>query len=383
MGNNKKKRKDIRVNEEKEQILNPERLKKKKRKKRLRMLAVCASVPLAVLLLAGVSLLLVGAIGRSRLRQVSAEQPELAAAVTAEAPTEEEAENWQEGWVKYQGQVYAYNEDILTFLFMGIDKRDGTVREVAEGTNGGQADALFLLVLDPRRKKASVIGINRNTMTEIDIYNEEGAYVDTVLAQIAVQHGFGNGVEESCGYQKEAVSRLFYRLPIHGYAAVNMSAIPELNDIIGGVDVTVLEDMTSEVPAFKEGAEIHLEGQDALSYVRYRDRDVFGSADQRLARQRQYLTEFIKTARTAAGKDISAVVRLYQAAAPMMTTDITLDEAVYLASQALDYSLGSEDFHMLAGETVMGEQFEEYHIDETALYELILEIFYEPVETAQ
>lgn len=383
MGNNKKKRKDIRVNEEKEQILNPERLKKKKRKKRLRMLAVCASVPLAVLLLAGVSLLLVGAIGRSRLRQVSAEQPELAAAVTAEAPTEEEAEDWQEGWVKYQGQVYAYNEDILTFLFMGIDKRDGTVREVAEGTNGGQADALFLLVLDPRRKKASVIGINRNTMTEIDIYNEEGAYVDTVLAQIAVQHGFGNGVEESCGYQKEAVSRLFYRLPIHGYAAVNMSAIPELNDIIGGVDVTVLEDMTSAVPAFKEGAEVHLEGQDALSYVRYRDRDVFGSADQRLARQRQYLTEFIKTARTAAGKDISAVVRLYQAAAPMMTTDITLDEAVYLASQALDYSLGSEDFHMLAGETVMGEQFEEYHIDETALYELILEIFYEPVESVQ
>lgn len=381
MGN--KKRKDIRVNEEKELILNPERLEKKKRKRRLRMLAVCASIPLAVLLLAGVSLILVGAIGRSRLRQVSAEQPELAAAVTAEAPTEEEAEDWQEGWVKYQGQIYAYNEDILTFLFMGIDKRDGTVREVAEGTNGGQADALFLLVLDSHRKKASVIGINRNTMTEIDIYNEEGAYVNTVLAQIAVQHGFGNGVEESCGYQKEAVSRLFYRLPIHGYAAVNMSAIPELNDIIGGVDVTVLEDMTSEVPAFKEGAEVHLEGQEALTYVRYRDRDVFASADQRLARQKQYLTGFIGAAKKAAGEDLSAVVRLYQAAAPMMTTDITLDEAVYLASQALDYSLGSGDFHMLEGETVMGEQFEEYHIDETALYELILEVFYEPVETAQ
>lgn len=381
MGN--KKRKDIRVNEEKELILNPERLEKKKRKRRLRMLAVCASIPLAVLLLAGVSLILVGAIGRSRLRQVSAEQPELAAAVTAEAPTEEEAEDWQEGWVKYQGQIYAYNEDILTFLFMGIDKKDGTVREVAEGTNGGQADALFLLVLDSHRKKASVIGINRNTMTEIDIYNEEGAYVNTVLAQIAVQHGFGNGVEKSCEYQKEAVSRLFYRLPIHGYAAVNMSAIPELNDIIGGVDVTVLEDMTSEVPAFKEGAAVHLEGQDALTYVRYRDRDVFASADQRLARQKQYLTGFIGAAKKAAGEDISAVVRLYQAAAPMMTTDITLDEAVYLASQALDYSLGSGDFHMLAGETVMGEQFEEYYIDETALYELILEVFYEPVETAQ
>ena len=29
-----------------------------------------------------------------------------------------------------------------------------------------------------------------------DIYNEEGAYVNTVKAQIAVQHGFGNGMEE-------------------------------------------------------------------------------------------------------------------------------------------------------------------------------------------
>lgn len=378
-----KKKKDIRENEEKELILNPKRLEKKRRKKRLRTLAICASIPLAVFLLAGVSLILVGAIGRSRLKQVSAEQPELAAAVAAETPTEEEEENWQEGWVKYQGEVYAYNEDILTFLFMGIDKRDGTVREVAEGTNGGQADALFLLVLDPHSQKASVIGINRNTMTEIDIYNEEGAYVNTVIAQIAVQHGFGNGVEKSCEYQKEAVSRLFYRLPIHGYAAVNMSAIPELNDIIGGVDVTVLEDMTSEVPAFAEGAAVHLEGQNALTYVRYRDRNVFGSADRRLARQKQYLTGFIGAAKAAAKEEISAVVRLYQAAAPMMTTDISLDEAVYLASQALDYTLESGDFHMLEGETVMGEQFEEYYIDETALYELILEIFYEPVEKAQ
>lgn len=376
----KNKKKDIRVNEEKELILNPKRLEKKKRKRRLRILAICASIPLAVLLLAGVSLLLVGAIGRSRLKQVSAEQPELVASASAETLTEEETEIWQEGWVKYQGQAYAYNEDILTFLFMGIDKKDGTVREVADGTNGGQADALFLLVLNPHNRKASVIGINRNTMTEIDIYNEEGAYVNTVLAQIAVQHGFGNGVEKSCEYQKEAVSRLFYRLPIHGYAAVNMSAIPELNDIVGGVDVTVLEDMTSEVSAFAEGAVVHLEGQDALTYVRYRDRNAFGSADQRLARQKQYLTEFIGAAKIAAKEDIATVVRLYQTAAPMMTTDITLDEAVYLASQALDYRLESEDFHMLAGENVMGERFEEYYIDEVALYELILEIFYEPVE---
>lgn len=375
-----RKKKDLRANEEKELLLNPERLKKKKRKKQLRIAALCAGILVTMLVIVCVGVLVVGAIGKARLKRVAARQPELSIAEVAEAPTEEEKEVWQEGWVKYQGQIYAYNEDILTFLFMGVDQRSETVQEVADGTNGGQADALFLLTLNPHNQTASIIGINRNTMTEIDIYNEEGAYVDTVIAQIAVQHGFGNGVEKSCEYQREAVSRLFYHLPIHGYAAINMSAIEVLNDEVGGVDVTVLEDMTSESSLFVEGEKVHLEGKDALTYVRHRDTEAFASADRRLERQKQYLTEFVKAAKRTVKEDVSSVVRLYQAISPMMVTDISVDETVYLASQALDYKIGSEDFYMLKGETVMGEQFEEYNIDETALYELILEIFYEPVE---
>ena len=34
---------------------------------------------------------------------------------------------------------------------------------------------------------------------------------------------------------------------------------------------------------------------------------------------------------------------------------------------------------MMEGETVMGEVFEEFYADEEALYEMILDIFYEPV----
>lgn len=374
-----KKKKDIQANEEKQILLDPDRAERKKRKRRIKTAAVCVGILAAVIVMAGVAVLAVGTIGKARLKQVSAQQPLLAAAPEAETPTEEETEIWQEGWVKYQGQVYAYNEDMLTFLFMGIDKRGKDVKEVAEGTNGGQADALFLLALNPHNKTASIIGINRNTMTEIDIYNEEGAYVNTVIAQIAVQHGFGNGVEKSCEYQKKAVSRLFYSLPIHGYAAINMSAIETLNDEVGGVDVTVLEDMTSESPLLVEGDNVHLEGKEALIYVSRRDTRVFASADRRLERQKQYLTEFVKAAKNMTKKDISSVVRLYQAVSPMMVTDISVDEAVYLASQALDYRIGPDDFYMLKGETVMGEQFEEYNVDETALYEMILQIFYEPV----
>ena len=185
------------------------------------------------------------------------------AALGEEALTVEEGEKWQDGWVKYQDTVYAYKEEILTFLIMGIDKLSDA-GEVTEGTDGGQADALFLAVLDPQEKRMKVIGINRNTMTDIDIYDENGEYVSTVKSQLAIQHGFGNGMEESCEYQKKAVENLFYQLPIHGYAAVNMSAIATINDAVGGVEVTVPADLDGFGEMFVEGEQVHLLGENAF-----------------------------------------------------------------------------------------------------------------------
>lgn len=63
-----------------------------------------------------------------------------------------------------------------------------------------------------------------------------------------------------------------------------------------------------------------------------------------------------------------------------MVTDISLDETVYLASVFNEYAFHEEDFYMLSGKTVMGEKFEEFYPDEDALFEMILDIFYEKVQ---
>lgn len=306
-------------------------------------------------------------------------QPALQSAMGDETLTEEENEKWQEGWVKYQQTIYKYNEEILTFLIMGIDKEDD-VEEVAEGTKGGQADGLFLLVVNPKDKSIKVVGINRNTMTDVDIYDNKGEYTSTVKAQLAIQHGFGNGMEESCEYQKKAVENLFYQLPIHGYAAVNMSAVATINDAVGGVDVTVPGDLAGFNEDFIEGSSLHLMGENAFWYVKYRNTDIFGSADMRLDRQKQYLNSFIDAAKQSVHKDASVVIDLYQAVKPQMVTDVSLDEAVYLAPILADYEYDADDFYTLQGETVMGEQYEEFYPDEDSMFEMILDIFYEKVQ---
>lgn len=374
-----KKKRDRQADLEKDRMLAPEKIEKKKRKKRKKILiaVLCeAAILIAVILTA---FQIVRAVGKSSLQSKAEAAPELMPVQAQVALTEEEQSKWREGWVKYQDTIYAYQEDILTFLIMGIDK-NSDVKEEAEGTSGGQADALFLAVMDPGEKTIKVIGINRNTMTDIDVYNEEGAYLTTVSAQIAVQHGFGNGMEESCERQLKAVRKLFYNLPIHGYAAINMSAIPTINDAVGGVQVTVLEDLTQRDQSLVEGESVHLEGESAFWYVKYRDTNVFGSADKRLERQKQYLNEFIGAAKKAIKKNPAAAVNLYQAVSGQMVTNVSIDEVAYLAPLLAEYKFQSDSFYMPEGETIMGDQFEEFYVDEDALYEMILDVFYEEVK---
>lgn len=379
---NKKNRRDRVANLEKSQILDPEKVKRdKKRKRKVVALTVLAAIT-GLLAAAFAAFLIVGAIGKANLRSnvIAAPKLENAPVVVELQPTEEESAGWKEGWVKYNGQIYAYNEDILTFLVMGIDKnRD--VKEVEEGTNGGQADALFLVVLNPHDNSLSVIGINRNTMTDISVYDDNGAYVNTIKAQITVQHGFGNGVEESCEYQVNAVQHLFYEMPVHGYAAINMSAIGPLTDMVGGVDVVALEDIKSgNSTVIKEGEEVHLEGDLAFAYIHNRDTKEFGSADHRLERQKQFITTYLQKVKQKTKEDIGFPISVYQSIAPQTVTSLTVDEMTYLVSIAKDYSFDENYLYTLKGETKQGDVFEEFYVDETDLFELILKVFYEPVE---
>ena len=379
---NKKNRRDRVANLEKSQILDPEKVKRdKKRKRKVVALTVLAAIT-GLLAAAFAAFLIVGAIGKANLRSnvIAAPKLENAPVVIELQPTEEESAGWKEGWVKYNGQIYAYNEDILTFLVMGIDKnRD--VKEVEEGTNGGQADALFLVVLNPHDNSLSVIGINRNTMTDVSVYDNNGAYVNTIKAQIAVQHGFGNGVEESCEYQVNAVQHLFYEMPVHGYAAINMSAIGPLTDMVGGVDVVALEDIKSgNSTVIKEGEEVHLEGDLAFAYIHNRDTKEFGSADHRLERQKQFITTYLQKVKQKTKEDIGFPISVYQSIAPQTVTSLTVDEMTYLVSIAKDYSFDENYLYTLKGETKQGNVFEEFYVDETDLFELILKVFYEPVE---
>lgn len=281
--------------------------------------------------------------------------------------------------VRYQGTLYNYNENILTFLIMGIDKGKETFEPweaELDHSGNGQADALFLAVLDTENYTIKVIGINRNTMTDIYLCDDTDSPIPTSFSQIALQHAYGADGTVGCEYQVKVVQDLFYHLPIHGYAAINVDAVPVINDMVGGVDVDVLEDISLHDADLVEGAHVHLMGESAYWYIKYRDIEQFASVDMRTKRQAQYLNGFLDAAKQAVKKDPFLARQLYRQLKPYMDTNISTPEVVYLASVLPQCRFDENSFYKIQGETVMGEKYEEFYPDDDALLTLILDIFY-------
>lgn len=298
-----------------------------------------------------------------------------------EGQSEDEYVELEEGQLFHEGEIWQYNEEIMTFLCLGVDARSGISKEKTIG-KGGQADAVMLIVVNPHTKQIEIINVNRDSMVEVELYDTEGGYAGTKTLQIALQYAYGDGRIRSCELMEQAVSDLFYGIPIHGYVALDMESIPTINDMVGGVDVVVPEDMTKYKAYWYEGASIHLTGEDALLYIRERE---FESAElgtnlKRIERQKQYLAQFVNKLKEKTKADITFPLNLYGKVQKHMVTSFSLDEITYLASSLIGYDFSMENVSTIQGEMKMGEKNEEFYVDDEVLRKKIIETFYEKVE---
>ncbi|SFA76722.1 cell envelope-related function transcriptional attenuator common domain-containing protein [Acetitomaculum ruminis DSM 5522] len=311
---------------------------------------------------------------------------------SAITPDEKDEESDKSKQILYDGKKYTLNDELISILVMGIDKE--TVTEIggqswdanSTGVNtGGQADALFLMLINPHDENVYIVAINRNTMADIDVWDNEGRYMGVSKKQIALQHGYGDGGTESCERQVKAVSRLFHNIPITSYVAISMDAIPALNDAVGGIDVTVLDDII--YPEYNMdlhcGDNVTLMGEQAYWYVRLRNENIFNSNELRLQRQKQYLTSFAAKAKSLSASDVRVAVDLYKKVSDYMVTDIDLNSFTYLVTDALNFEFQSKNIYSLKGEVVQGAQFEEFYAYDNYLQDLIIKLFYEEADDSK
>lgn len=315
--------------------------------------------------------------GEPEQPSAESEQPE----ESADENEEGSSTDLKKGQVRYGGKVYQYKDNLLTILCMGIDSRDGIDKVKTPGA-GGQADCVILAVLDDKAKKIQLINISRDTMVPIELYDMYGTFVRKERAQITLQYAYGNGREKSCELMEQVVSDLFYGIPIHGYCALAMSTIADLNDAIGGVTVTVPDELAAFVPTFTAGETITLQGEEAVLFVHSRNiyATELGANNRRIARQKMFVKGFIDQAKKRIKADLTLPAKLYQLVEKQMVTSISLDQAVFLCTEYLDCDFSMDDMVSVEGTITKENVYEEFNVDDKALYELILKVFYEEVK---
>lgn len=282
------------------------------------------------------------------------------------------------GTVQWGGKNYQYNDHLSNYLLMGVDnleKADTTAGQA----NAGQADAIYLVSWDRVKNTTTLISIPRDTMAEIQIYGPGGKDLGKNTDHISLSYAYGDGSHESCRLTRDAVSNLLYGLPIQGYCSINMDALPVLTESVGTVTVTVPNSSLQDTyPEFAEGTQVVLTPENTETFVRYRDINESQSALYRMERQQEFIRAYIEAAKAQYTKDSGFAAKLYTSLEPYMVTNMGNDEFIKLLQSAAQGQ--SEEGWTVPGEGVEGESYDEYHVDDDALYEKIIETFYEEAE---
>lgn len=287
-------------------------------------------------------------------------------------------------FLNYQGERCRLRPYIHTVLLMGIDHfaREDTAEEAGwmfsfdAPSNNTQADFLALLVFDLKARTVTPIQLNRDTMCNVPYLSLNGKVLGTRYEQLALSHNAGSGKEDSCRYVAGVVEELLMGAPVDHYLSLSMDAVPLVNDMVGGVTLTMEEDYISEDAnglSLRKGDVVFLRGEDALSFLRMRRHDRVDVNAARMGRHRLYLDAFARQAKAASRTNAQLISDSFDALRPYMFTDLDLNSYS-------DFLGWLSYFEILPVQTLdgvyhMGEQWAEFYPDPDTTWHLLKEVF--------
>ena len=281
-------------------------------------------------------------------------------------------------YIEIDGKKYRRNPSVHAILLLGVDT-SGEMEQYQASGYAGQADGIVLAAQDVTRDTVQFLLIPRDTMTEITLFDLMGNELGKDIQHLTLAFAYGDGREKSCELMRDAVSNLLCGLEIDHYLAMNTSSIARLNDAVGGVEVTISDkELVNADPAFIEGSTLTLKGQQAETFLRYRNINQPQTAISRLTRQKQYMVNYIGTTKEAAKRDDGLVTGLVDIVEQHMVTDMSKDQYMDMALAVLNsgQEVAAGDFITVPGETADTGEFDEYHPDKEALTEIVAAMFY-------
>jgi len=219
-------------------------------------------------------------------------------------------------------------KDKIIVMIMGVDEREGDV---------GRSDTLMVATLDPKKKKAALLSIPRDTRVKIKGYgfdkiNAAYAYGGYELTQDTVEDLIGVHMEH--------------------HILINIKSFKKIIDAIGGVDINVEKRMYYEDVWDDDGGLLidlqpgmqHMDGDTAITYVRYRDEE--GDIG-RIRRQQKFMQAVMDKVTSPA--IIPRIPSIIKEVVGSVQTDLSVKQLIEFATSLKDAQKSGLQAEMLPG----------------------------------
>ncbi|WP_432043661.1 LCP family protein [Streptomyces cadmiisoli] len=238
--------------------------------------------------------------------------------------------------------------DAVNLLVLGSDSRAGDNAALAGGsTDGARADTTLLVHIAAGRTEAVAVSIPRDTLvTRPACTGRDGT------ALPSADRVMFNSVYAQAGPACTAKTvEKMSRVRVDHLVEVDFAGFKEIVDAIGGVPLTVREDLHDRSAGLDLAAGTHrLDGTEALAFVRSRKGVGDGSDLGRIGRQQQFMTALLAEIRR---QDLLGHPTRTYRIADSLTGSLTTDSELASLSALVDFGRSLDGIDPAAMETIM------------------------------
>lgn len=222
-------------------------------------------------------------------------------------------------------------------LILGVDAGDYNNHT---SNNPNRSDTMMLVHVEPKTKKIYMLSIPRDTKTVLKGRTEK----------LNAAHAIGGPA-----YTIKTIEKLLH-VNINYYCEINYAGFKACVDAIGGVDIKIPRNMDYDAWKisihFKKGEIVHMDGQKAEEYVRWRKNNHGGGYAMgdlgRIDTQQQFLVELAKKMKTPSG--LIHVPKLIQTVSKYVETNLNSSDLLSLALRLARSNTAGIERETLPGE---------------------------------
>lgn len=220
------------------------------------------------------------------------------------------------------------NSQVINIAVFGIDKNGDET--------DGRSDAIKILSLDTQNNEAKITSLQRDTLIYIP-----GVKQDFEKLNHAYAYGGANLALQTINYN--------FDLDVTRYVAFNFEAVEHVIDAIGGIELEIQEGEVPFIAEVTHSGYQHLDGKQALGYMRlrYSDNDYV-----RMDRQTAVMQAMFSK---LSSLNYSQILELINECLPYVETNISTNEMLSLGMKALKLDPANIQTHQIprgSGETV-------------------------------